>query len=80
MPETLIRVLDNRRPQRARCRGCEADIEWFETLRGKKMPMNASAVPRKSEHDPDTGRLILHFAAADAHWQSCPEKSQFHRR
>jgi hypothetical protein len=80
MPDTLIRVYDNRRPQRAQCRGCEAAIEWFGTLRGKKMPMNAGAVPRKSEHDHQSGRLILFFAAADAHWNACPEKDRFGRK
>lgn len=24
----------------ARCRGCGAEIEWFSTSRGKKMPFN----------------------------------------
>ena len=78
--ETLIRLYNNAKPQRARCRACEADIEWFETLKGKRMPMNAGAVARKSEHEPDTRRLVLFFAADDAHWNTCPSAGEFNRR
>lgn len=78
--DTLIRLYENPKPQRAQCRACAADIEWFDTLKGKKMPMNAGAVPRKSEHEPETHRLIVFFAAEDAHWNSCPSAGEFHRR
>lgn len=78
--ETLIRLYENLKPQRARCRACESDIEWFETLNGKKMPMNAGSVPRKSENEPDTRRVIVFFAASDAHWNTCPSASEFNRR
>jgi hypothetical protein len=78
--ESLIRLFENDQPQRAQCRGCGADIEWFGTLKGKHMPMNAGAVPRKSEHDPETHRLIVFFAADDAHWSTCPEAKRFGRR
>jgi hypothetical protein len=75
--ETLIRLYENAKPQRAQCRACAADIEWFETLRGRKMPMNAGAVPRKSTNDAATGRVIVFFAAEDAHWNTCPDASKF---
>lgn len=29
----------------ARCRGCNASIEWWETPNGKKMPMNDDYEP-----------------------------------
>lgn len=61
------------------CRGCHAPMEWYDTLTGKKMPMNAGAVPLKSESDEGTGRVIAYFAAEDSHWNTCPERQQFRR-
>lgn len=77
--ETLIRLFEDSRSP-GECRGCQARIEWFETLTGKKMPMNAGAVPRKSENDPETRRVIAFFASADSHWNTCPARDQFSRR
>lgn len=68
--ETLIRLYEDSRSP-GQCRGCGARIEWYETLKSARMPMNAGAVPRKSEKDPDTWRVIAFFAAADSHWASC---------
>jgi Fe-S cluster assembly scaffold protein SufB len=61
------------------CRGCEARMDWYDTLNGKKMPMNAGAVPLKSENEAGTGRVIAFFAAEDSHWNTCPERKQFSR-
>jgi hypothetical protein len=76
--ETLIRLYEDSRSP-GRCRGCEAPIEWFDTLNGRKMPMAAGAVPRKSETEAATQRVIAFFAAADAHWASCPARENFRR-
>lgn len=76
---TLIRLYEDSRSS-GTCRGCNAPLDWYDTLSGKHMPMNAGAVPRKSETDPATWRVIAHFSAADAHWNSCPERAQFGRR
>lgn len=77
--ETLIRLYEDSKA-RAQCRGCGTDIEFYETLTGRKMPMNAGAVQRKSENDPDTWRVIAYYAASDSHWASCPESGQFGRK
>jgi hypothetical protein len=77
--ETLIRLYEDSK-QRAQCRGCDADIEFFETLRGSKMPMNSGAVPRKSETDPSTRRVVGYFAAADSHFVTCPDRARFSHR
>jgi hypothetical protein len=61
------------------CRGCQAPLDWYDTLTGKKMPMNAGAVPLRSVNEP-TGRVIAYFAAEDAHWNTCPERDQFTSR
>lgn len=76
--ETLIRVYASS-GRVAQCRGCNADIVWMDTLLGRHMPMNASAVPRRSEPHPSTGRVIVFYAAADSHWATCPAREQFRR-
>jgi hypothetical protein len=75
MSETLIRLLEGTKKP-GRCRGCEASIDWYDTLAGKHMPMNAGAVPRKSEQD-DQWRVVAYFASSDSHWATCPERQQF---
>jgi hypothetical protein len=59
--------------------GCEAPIRWHETLAGRRMPMNADAVPRRSESHP-TGRVVAFYAQADSHMFTCPKRSEFSRR
>jgi hypothetical protein len=77
--DTLIRLLEGtQRP--GECRGCHARIVWVETLGGKRMPMNAGAVARKTETDPETRRPVGFYAAADSHWSTCPDANQFGRR
>ena len=61
------------------CKGCGAALEWYETLKGKQMPVNAGSVPVKSEKDPDTWRVIVFFGQDDAHWGSCTASRQFKR-
>jgi hypothetical protein len=63
----------------AKCRGCDAPIEFYETLSGRMMPMNAGAAPRTSETDA-SGRVIGHYAAEDTHWATCPERARFSRK
>lgn len=77
MAEQLIGLLEDTKSP-GRCRGCEAKIDWFETPAGKRMPMNRGAVPRKSEKD-SQWRLVSYYAAADAHWATCPAREQFKR-
>lgn len=47
------------------CRDCHADIEWWETPKGKKMPMNAM----ETRDD----------APAIAHWTTCPNAESFRK-
>lgn len=77
--ETLIRLFEDSKAP-ARCRGCSAPIEFYETLRQKRMPMNAGAVPRKSEIDMATNRVVAFFAASDSHFNSCPDAPSFSRK
>jgi hypothetical protein len=79
MADQLIRLYEDSK-QPGQCRGCAADIDWYETFAGKHMPMNRGAVPRKSENDPDTRRVIAFYAAADSHWTTCAARDQFKGR
>lgn len=82
MIENLIRVFALTGPASpAKCRGCGASIVWHETLTGKRMPINAGAVPRRTEREGEgKRRTILFLAAADAHWATCPKRAQFSKR
>lgn len=78
-PDVLIRLfLDSR--QASRCTGCGADITFYETLNGRRMPMNAAAVAQKREAYPDTTRVIGYFSSRDSHFANCPDTAQFRRR
>lgn len=55
------------------CKDCGTDIVFRETLNGKRMPMQAGAVPVKSEKDPETGRVIAFFSGDDSHFSNCAE-------
>lgn len=76
MAETLVRVWEDA-AGRGVCRSCGADLVWYETLNARRMPMNANAVPRKSELDPATHRVIVFFAADDSHFTTCPEAAKY---
>jgi hypothetical protein len=74
--DQLIRLYEDSK-QPGTCRGCGARLEWFETLNGKQMPMNAGAVPRKSEQDPQSWRVVAFYAAEDSHWNTCSARVKF---
>lgn len=76
---TLIRLYEDSRSA-GTCRGCGAAMDWYETLAGRRMPMNAGAVPRKSETEPSSHRVVAFFSAADSHWSTCEQRAQFARR
>lgn len=76
--ETLVRVWDDTRGP-GRCRSCDAKLTWFETVAGKKIPFDGDPVPRRSEHDPATRRLILYLGSDDVHWATCPDADRFRR-
>jgi hypothetical protein len=78
--ETLIRLYeDTKKPGVCSATSCRAPIDWYRTLKDKGMPMNRGAVPRKSENDPDTKRVIAFFSAGDSHWATCPAATKFGR-
>jgi hypothetical protein len=44
------------------CKGCKAEIEWYTTINGKKIPMDL--MPE------GTSKAI-------PHWSTCPERDSF---
>lgn len=60
-------------PFTAQCRSCGADIVWFRTKSGNRMPVDElSTAPADAEHQLDLSRHKSHFA-------TCPQADQ-HRR
>jgi hypothetical protein len=72
----LIRLYEDSRSP-GTCRACAAALLWFDTIAGKRMPMDASAVARKTELDADSRRLIGYYAASESHMGTCPEAARF---
>jgi hypothetical protein len=54
------------------CRGCGDPILWYETARGRKMPVNADAAIVERDG-------ALWVATSDTHWATCPERDRFKR-
>lgn len=76
--ETMIRLYeDSAKPGVCSASACRAPITWYRTLNDKGMPMNRGAVPRKSENDPATKRVIAFFASSDSHFATCPARARF---
>lgn len=53
------------------CRGCNAEIVWLKTAKGKAMPVDASTV-KEGDAQYEHGRHISHFA-------TCKNAKQFKR-
>lgn len=49
----------------ARCRGCGAEVEWYDTPNGKKMPMDLMPVGD---------------SLAKSHWATCPDAPTFRKK
>lgn len=57
-------------PFTVRCSSCGADIVWFRTKAGKRMPVDeATTAPTDAEHMLDLSRHRSHFA-------TCPNANQ----
>ena len=78
MPDTrTIEVWADTRGK-ARCKGCQAPIEWAEIVKsGKKMCFDGEIVALRTRHDPQTHRLIEAVAFDTNHWGTCPQRAQF---
>lgn len=78
---TLINIFADTRGK-ARCRSCNAPIEWAEiTPSGKKMPFDGEIVPVKSHHDP-AGRLVetVDTTVTTSHFATCKDADKWRRK
>lgn len=67
----------------ARCRSCNADIEWATTVKGgKKMPFDAPIVAVATKTDPQTNAAIdvVDTTVTAPHHSTCPNASDWRRR
>jgi hypothetical protein len=66
---------------KARCRLCDAPIEWAEIVKsGKKMCFDGEIVALTTRHEDATGRLIEAVAFDTNHWATCPNADDFRRK
>jgi hypothetical protein len=74
----LIEILRSALPQLGRCRGCEAPIEWAETPKGHRMPVDHPLRVVRTYARLD-GTVVTVIESASTHWASCPQSAAFHR-
>jgi len=79
MAEKLIRVFEDA-VTAGHCKECRAALEFYPTLNGHVMPMNAGSVPRKSIRDEASGRVIVFMSSDESHFATCPQAEAFRRR
>jgi len=54
---------------KARCSGCGAEIEWWRTAKGAKMPFDVVISGLNDEEE-----------CLTPHWSTCPKADQFRRK
>jgi hypothetical protein len=68
-----VNEIRRKHPFTVQCSSCGADIVWFRTKNGKRMPVDESSMqPNDAEHQLDLKRHISHFS-------TCPDADK-HRR
>jgi hypothetical protein len=79
MPKTIQVWHDTR--GRARCRGCDARIEWAEIVAsGRRMCFDDDIVVLQTVRDPESHRLIDVVDLTRNHWATCVARDQFRGR
>lgn len=70
----MSEAIRRKHPFTRQCSSCGADIVWFRTAAGKRMPVDeASTLPTDAEHQLDLKRHKSHFA-------TCANADQHRRR
>lgn len=79
-PQRTILVWHDTRG-RARCKGCDARIEWAEVVgSGKRMCFDSDIVVLQTYVDQRSGRTIDVADLSRNHWATCVARDQFKRR
>lgn len=69
----MIDDIRRRHPFAVPCRGCGAQIVWFRTRNGKRMPVDEETTqPTDAEHQLDLSRHR-------SHWATCPDAEKFRK-
>lgn len=63
----------------ARCGGCEAEIEWWITPTGKKMPMSVIALDAQGQKVVNPIAPV-HEYVRRPHWSDCPNADDFRKK
>ena len=70
MALNIVRVYaDSSRP--GNCHGCGRMVTRWETLKGRLIPLNVTAVPSDQDYDPARHRWIALFRSSDVHFATC---------
>ena len=79
-PQRTILVWHDTRG-RARCKGCDARIEWGEVVAsGRRMCFDGDIFVFQSYVDQATQRRVDVVDLTRNHWATCPLREQFRRR
>ena len=81
VPELLIDVIRSTPPTLGRCRAaaCKREIEWVQTVKGKRLPVDhpLRVVREFARLD---GTLLTVIDTARVHWATCGDADQFRRK
>ena len=80
-PVIIVR-LSGKYGGRGQCRSCNANIVWYETLGGKKMPFNGSPKVEnvRRDHMDIERRWIGDLPRSEVHWSTCPQATSWRTR
>lgn len=77
--DTTVRVwAATRRP--GRCRGCGARLDWYDTMRGARIPIAGGALPARLEQIPAAApgrRVVYLFDRGEVHIATCARAERF---
>ncbi len=74
--EAMGYVFDNE----AKCRGCEAAIEWWITPNGKKMPMSVLPLDAQGQKIIGASLTPVYEYVRRPHFADCPKASEFRKK
>lgn len=77
----ILKVFDDTRNIGV-CRSCQAQVTWCELTSGKRMPFDGHPTYVKTEHEPETRRLVGHIDSTinQSHFATCPDADRWRRR
>jgi hypothetical protein len=77
-PAITIEVIRSTPTKWGYCRACHARIEWVETVRGRRMPIDWPLIALDVREG--DGRTLTRIDAAQSHFVTCPAAEEFRQR